>query len=174
MWRHLDPLALGPIVPFLIQAFFYWVGILLVSVWAQRTGWRYAAAIPLVALPLDVTLSVAYVWKDSATTAVFVLAIGLALMASLQSPRGAVASILVISLLLGFIVSVRWYLFPAIAILWLGLVVFVGVRRTGSRRPGALSLRGAMLSGALFILAALGSNVFVTNHIRPTTERPMS
>ena len=109
-WSHLGASETGPLVPFLVQATLFWVGLLLIAARLQRLGWHASWLLFPGALFLDATWAVAWIWKDSLEIALLVTMVGLAVSADITKHERWLWFL--ISILGAGLVATRWYLAP--------------------------------------------------------------
>lgn len=154
-WKYLGASELGPLVPFLVQATLFWVGLLLVAARLQRLGWHTGWLLFPGVLLLDATWTVGWIWKDSFEIAVMVAMVGLAVSTDITKHKRWLWFL--ISILGAGLVATRWYLAP------LGLVAI-----------GALlcmtypvSRRQVLSAFAVFGIATVGLYSFEKFIIKP-------
>jgi len=160
IWRYLGADPLGPLIPYLMQEFTFWVGILLTTfVISQRLKW-WATLLPVTVYFSDHLWAIHWVEKDGTVLATTTLALGL-LTAALyvRSKKVAVTLMAASTLFLGLGAIARWYMLPVLAFgaLVVLLATYWRLRdgASGQNTPNNPRLRGLIALAAIFF--ALGA-----------------
>jgi len=149
IWTALGASSFGPVGPFLIQVTVFWVGILLIALWLRHRDIRWAWLVPPMVYLFESSWALGWLWKDSAITALVVLALGLALWAGVVKSRNAEVALWGGSgVALGLACGITPYMLIALVVALLALIVSLP-------RGSTLRLRRAFIVGAAgFALAA--------------------
>ena len=144
----------GPLLPFLLQAQIYWIGIVLLTVGLQpAAGWT--RFLPLMMLLNPASWLVVVVDRDGAVVALLAAAMGVASLAlrAVRSgrPDRVQTAFLVAAVIVGFATAARGYALPLGLLLLLALTSAILPRR----HVAGLRVRVVLSAGAVAVVSAL-------------------
>lgn len=133
-WSLLLPDYLGPIGPYVLQLLSFWLGIYFLCQSLNPNKRKLVLFVPPVFLLFDATWNMAWLWKDSASGAFLMLAVGLIVRSKSIIQTKIRSRVQFIGLFFASLfLMTRVYMFPATAFAFIFFVLFITESNLKSR-----------------------------------------
>lgn len=175
LWAQMDPAGRGPLVPFMLQTFLFWLGVVMLTVGMQPAA-RWTRFLPLLALINPLTWVVVVVSPYAAMLALISASVGLAsigfrLFRSGRPTNGTVA-LLTASAVLGSagmsggILTI--FVVPLLLLLTAALALAVLPHHLPARWRLETGAKALVLTGVAAVAAAVALPLVVIGNLAPT------